>query len=457
MILMREIGRALRVAALTSGAVLVFLSSQILIARAEVKYTTVYSFQGVPDGAVAWGTLTADAEGNFYGVTDQGGSGNCTDSGGTPIGCGTVYELSPVPVTGGYTETVLYSFTGGTDGSNPLSGLLLGSGGVLYGTTTRGGDLAASGCGGAGCGTVFSLTPPAAGRSKWTEKVLLSFENTDGVGPQGTLIADANGALYGTTTYGGSHGDGVVFQLAPKGNGKYARKVLFSFNGEDGEYPYAGLVAGSGSVLYGTAIYGGDPHCQTNSGTDPTIIGCGTVFALSPPAAGKTAWTHSEIYRFRGNRDGKEPGPLVISQTGTLYGVTEFGGGSTDCAQGDPPSPDGCGTAFELTPPAVVGGAWTETVLRRFSGEAPDGGNPVGLVIDGNDIYGTSSGTYSGAASTFFRLEPPATAADNWHFSTLYTFDGSILPNGPFLSTDGKIWGSTAYDGGQGTVFNIVP
>jgi uncharacterized repeat protein (TIGR03803 family) len=192
-------------------------------ASAAPTETVLHSFSG-NDGAQPIAGLIADGNGNLYGTTAKGGaSGN-----------GVVFKLAP-----GGTYTVLYSFTGGSDGRFPQAGLIADSSGNLYGTTQFGGAT--------GNGVVFKLTPGG------TETVLYSFCHlpgcTDGAYPQAGLIADSSGNLYGTTPYGGASNDGVVFKLASGGT----ETVLYSFlGGGDGAFPGAALIADGSGNLYGT-------------------------------------------------------------------------------------------------------------------------------------------------------------------------------------------------------------
>jgi len=223
------------------------------------KQTVLYSFTGGSDGGSPVQGLIRDGNGNLYGTTYAGGNMSCQ------YGCGVVFRLSK---TG--KETVLYSFTGGTDGAKPWSGVIRDAAGNLYGTTGRGGDLA--GCSGSGCGTVFRL-------SKTNEEtVLYSFKlGTDGGDPQAGVIRDAEGNLYGTTSGGGnqSSGAGVVFKV----NKQNEETVLYSFTGgTDGAYPAAGVIRDAKGNLYGTTIFGGDLSC----GDPKEGSGCGVVFELTP-------------------------------------------------------------------------------------------------------------------------------------------------------------------------------
>jgi uncharacterized repeat protein (TIGR03803 family) len=254
---------------------------------------------------------------------------------GTTIGTaqhGAVFAVQP-PAVGEtrWTEKLLHVFGGGKDGDTPYSGLIIGAGGVLYGTTSAGGN---SACGCCGCGTVFALIPPAAGQNRWTERVLHRFDGADGDSPVSALLMDGAGNLFGTTLGGGSHGDGTVFQLVRPGLGetRWSHRLLHSFGKHhDGTLPSAGLIIDTRGVLYGTTYHGGDSDV-------------GTVFALSPPAAGETQWTETVLHSFGGGNDGASPqAGLIADAKGALYGAT-VEGGAAGCFG------EGCGTVFKLVP-----------------------------------------------------------------------------------------------------------
>jgi len=220
-----------------------------------------------------------DAAGNIYGTTEYGGA----DLASCGAGCGVVFKLAPPAQEGGaWTETVLYSFTGGADGGEPFAGVTEDAAGNLYGTTSGGGDAACSLNYFPGCGVVFKLAPPAQDGGAWTETVLYSFTGgTDGGYPVGGVIQDAADNLYGTTLFGGldspycSFYCGVVFKLDTSGN----ETALYSFTGlADGNNPYSGLIQDAAGNLYGTTGYGGDfngTFCANNTG-------CGVVFKVAP-------------------------------------------------------------------------------------------------------------------------------------------------------------------------------
>jgi uncharacterized repeat protein (TIGR03803 family) len=221
------------------------------------KFETLFNFDGT-DGGVPLAGLIFDNAGNLYGMTGSGGA----------VCCGTVFELQR-GANNTWTNSVLYSFGGLTDGGFPNAPLVSNASGKLYGTTMAGGDLSC-GSDNEGCGVVFELT---LSRGIWTETVLHSFtDSPDGNNPQAGMTFDKAGNLFGTTTVGGTDGYGTVFELMPQSGGEWKETILYSFtNGNDGAYPGDALLLGLGNV-YSTASGGGE-------------FGWGTVFEL--PGAGK--------------------------------------------------------------------------------------------------------------------------------------------------------------------------
>ncbi len=271
------------------------------------KETILHSFSGGPtDGSYPLAGLIADSAGNLYGTTELGGIG-CNGQ-----GCGTVYKITP---TG--TESILYSFTGGADGSNPeYVDLVIDPAGNLYGTTGGGGDLTCSGHS-SGCGVVFKIDPTGK------ETVLHAFTGgTDGSGPSTGVVRDSNGNLYGTVTSGGNcRNCGLVFKIDLSGN----ETVLHSFTeAEVGPALSASsLLLDPAGNLYGTTLYGGS-------------LSLGTVFEVSSQGA------YTMLHSFDDN-DGEFPvAGLVRDNAGNLYGTTS-GGGSFSCSLG-------CGVVFKITP-----------------------------------------------------------------------------------------------------------
>jgi uncharacterized repeat protein (TIGR03803 family) len=335
-------------------------------------------------------------------------------------------------------EKVLHSFTD-QEGYTTYAGLLLGASGSLYGLTYEGGSYSCGG--GTGCGTVFELVPAEGG--KWTEKVLHDFNTMDGFYPQAGLIFDAGGNLYGTTYYGGAHGDGAVFELMPTTTGHWTEKLLYSFrnNGRDGYYPDAGLVFDASGNLYGTTNLGG-------------TYSVGAVFRLAPNADG--SWSEKVLHSFNNSfnfngTDGFYPAAgLIFDSSGHLYGTTLYGG-----LYGD-------GTVFALTP--IDDGSWSEKVLHNFNTNGSDGYYPyAGMILDSSgSLLGT---TYAGGAydsGTVFELTPKQDGS--WSEEVLYSFDDKGRDGyNPYASlvsdTAGNLYGTTlnggAYD--SGTVFELSP
>jgi uncharacterized repeat protein (TIGR03803 family) len=265
------------------------------------SYTVLHTFgsSSGADGNEPAAGLIQDSSGNLYGTTSDGGNGNG----------GTVFEVSAAGV-----ETILYQFTGGTDGGTPYAGLVRDAAGNLYGTTLVGGDSA--GCGGAGCGVVFKVTP--AGQ----ESVLYAFTGPDGASPSAGLVQDPAGNLYGTTYQGGAHGLGTVFKLDTAGK----LTILHHFaGGEDGANPTAPLIRGAGGKLYGTTALGGS--------TLACPAGCGTVFGVWPTGGAFI------LHRFTGGLDGAYPQSGLLAVGSDFYGAT-YAGGYNDA-----------GVIFKLTPP----------------------------------------------------------------------------------------------------------
>ena len=282
--------------------------------------TILYRFTGGADGAFPTGNLVLDSAGNLYSVTLGGGSfnGNLCST----FGCGVVYELSPG--ASGWTETVLYTFTGGSDGSEP-EWLASDANGNFLGVTYLGGTFNST-CGG-GCGTVFKLTLRAGG---WSLSVAYSFSGgSDGAYPSSQLIFDNQGNVFGTAGAGGlmqcgGFGCGTVYELSPNGSG-WNFSGVYSFSGPDGELPHGILFDDAGN-LFGVAD-GGKATCQAD--------GCGVLFKLVP---GSGNWTETVLYKFKDTCDGEFPNPVMLDGAGNLFG-TAVGGGSRNL-----------GTIFELTP-----------------------------------------------------------------------------------------------------------
>jgi len=367
---------------------------------------TLYSFNGTTTGLNPGASLISDSEGNLYGTTTTGGSTNCLVPNQVAYACGLVFKLSPGQ-NNQWTFTTLYDFkgVGNNDGWVPSGTLLRDASGNLYGTTQQGVPGAGTNgapCTGAGCGTVFKLTPNGEG---WTETLLHSFQGAqDGNWPEAGLIMDSNGVLYGTTSSIPAN-TGTVFSLTSNGGGF---KTLYSFTGGlDGGRPTASLHMDASGNLYGTTQEGG-AYDNTHGG-----LGGGTAFKLTPPVPPGTTWTESVIHSFGYSTynywDGFEPmSNLIADASGSLYGTT-LGGGTLPNGTGSFP---GLGTVFKLTP--APDGTWTEAELYSFQGPPGDGDLPNPVVFGaGGALYGT---TYIGGSNpcppintgcgTVFQLKP---------------------------------------------------
>jgi len=419
--------KALIMAALVASSVCLTMPGAV-----AASLVTDYVFAGGVSGNGPDASLTVDADETFYGTTFAGGVAG-------EGGCGEVFKLASVPGKAMRVETELHRFNC-ADGRNPVAPLLLGPDGALYGTTYYGGsnDL----------GLVFKLTPPTAGSSKWVETVLHSFTGKDGENPIGQLVMDKAGAIYGVTENGGANLLGNVFKLTPPAKGKteWTETEILSFDYGTGNSPMAGVVMDSAGALYGTVSYNGGSN-----------YGSGVAFKLTPPAKGKTAWSYTALHVFGlDTNDGNTPeSELIFDSSGALYGTTTGGGVATA-------SGGHVGTVFKLTPPAKGSTSWTETVLYSFIGGA-DGSAPfVPLVMDKTGaLYGTTSVGGSSEDGTIFKLTPPAKGKTKWGFSTVHNFDytdGASPVAGLTLTPNGVLVGTTS-DGGSGfgTTFKFVP
>jgi uncharacterized repeat protein (TIGR03803 family) len=368
--------------------------------------TVLYVFKGANynDGSSPVGGVLFDQAGNLYGTTAYGGSGDCKLFGGRS-GCGTVFELVPPKQKGGgWKERVLYSFKGGKDGYFPWGNLTFDSAGNLYGATQYGGGFGS--CNAPYyqyCGTVFKLSAPETnGGGKWTEQLLYAFKSgTDGANPNGGLIFDSKGTLYGTTFYGANQGCGTdagvgcgtVFTLKPtsKQGRAWTEEILLRFKADAsmGGNPAAGLIFDPNGDLYGTTSYGGQIPTQD----------VGTVFRLS--RGNGDSWHEALLYSFSFSNGGYEPlAALVFDSTGSLFGAAPYGGNGFT------------GVIFKLHPPTGQGKAWAYNVLYSF-GKYPDGTLPEsGLIFDrfgnlyGTTLNGGAGDQCQGHCGTVFELQP---------------------------------------------------
>lgn len=386
--------------------------------RSSATEKVLYSFTDGTDGGGPNGGLVFDASGNAYGTTHFGGNDSC--GGEIGGGCGVVFELSQSGSS--WKETPLYTFQDSNDGGFPNAGVILDKSGDAFGTTSTGGNFTCS----IGCGVVYELSKG----SGWKESVLHTFDGSDGQFPNAALLAH-KGALYGTTWYGGSSGNGTVFSLTPA-SGAWKESVLYSFGGgSDGSAPAGGVVADKSGNLYGTTYkYDGDND--------------GVAFELRK----KAGWKDSVLYTFTNNGGGEDPyAGMIMPATGKLFGTTIESG------------PNGGGTAFELV--RGKNHQWTETVLHAF-GSSGDGSAPYGGVIadkKGN-LYGTTVFGGAGNAGIVYELSPAKGGA--WKETIIYSFaggsDGQYPSGGLTLDVVGNLYGATSNGGADsyGVIFEIT-
>jgi uncharacterized repeat protein (TIGR03803 family) len=396
--------------------------------------TTLYTFGPAPDVQSPQAPMIADSAGNLYSTAPGNGA----------YGFGGVFEMIPPAVHGGaWTESILYNFTGGTDGRYPFSGLVMDANGSLYGTTPYGGKLA-------GFGVVFQLSPPVVQGGAWTETVLYTFSNgQDGSTPNGALVFDASGNLYGAAANGGQGHGGTVFKLAPPATsgGTWTFSIVHSFNSSPSSSSYAGGCAPGSGVTLGPngSLYGTTYFCGANGG--------GVVFKLTPPANGQIGWRETVLHTFGAFNtagDGNFPETGVeIGKGGVLFGTTTVGGSAN------------LGTVYQLVPPVTSGGAWTENIIHNFSGLA-DGSGPLAgnLAINANGaVFGTASEGGANGGGVVFWLTPPAVSGNPWVETVLVAFPSGTQPYESLLLRNGAIYGTATQAGifgDNGMVFEVT-
>lgn len=361
------------------------------------QVTILRHFEPAADGGSPRGGLAAGTDGNLYGMTRTGGLGNY----------GTIFRFNPVTST----YTVIKHLYASTDGGNPQENLVRGTDGNFYGTNYMGGAN--------GLGTIFRINPVTNAYA-----VLHSFTGAGtGQNPMGSLVRANDGNFYGTTYLGGSGGIGVIFRISQGGTFSVVRHL----KGPDGGYNRGSLTLGNDGNLYGLGYNGG-------------ATGGGTLFRLNPVT---NAYT---VMRNLSGADGLFPnGSLVKDSNGTFYGMMTSGGANS------------AGTIFRYVP----GGAYT--VLRSLN-MLTDGGYPNGSLIRGTDgsFYGlTSSGggnSSRNSQGTLFKINPSVSPAA---FTVMIRFDGSAQGNTPNASlvqgSDGAFYGTNSAGGatGHGTIFKI--
>jgi len=356
------------------------------------------------------------------------------------------------------TYNILYTFGAYTgDGLGADGALMFDGAGNLYGTTGGGGNFTNINCANYGCGTVFELSPAVGGG--WTETILHSFNWNDGAYPNGSLVMDAAGNLYGTTSGGGPYtcnigieyfGCGTIFELSPTSSGTWTETTLYAFTGGlDGDVPGVGLVFDKAGNLYGTTFHGGRSTL-------------GVVFQLAPNGSG--GWTENSIYTFRLSTGWGSNAPLVFDSAGNLYGTTVEGGPTTSCA-------NGCGVVYELTPSSS--GKWTEKIIHNFN-RLNGNASESGLTFDSaGNLYGTTvAGGNVGlclkaGCGTVFELSPNSNGG--WKQTRMFKFvdsNGASPSAGVIIDASGNLYGTTSQGGdltacspavGCGVAYKLTP
>lgn len=392
-----------------------------------------------------------DTAGNLYGVIE-----------------GTIYELSPTPGGGPWTETVLYTFPRSDYSIN--GELIFDAAGNLYGTTQFGGntavtcDLVETPPPGAGCGVVFKLTPTASG--PWTETVLYEFGGADDGGwPRSGVIFDRAGNLYGTASAAGAGLVGVVYKLTPTATGPWTQSLLYTFcPGQglcpDGAAPFTGVTFDNIGNLYGT-VDDSDPDGASGVfKLTPTPNGSWKeeLIALIPDSTGDAEPLAS--LKFRPTRDrcvrdadrendrGRRRDARRDEICGEFYGTSRLGG------------PDGLGDVFRVSP--TESGVWEETELYDFN--TTDGRAPTSAVVfdDAGNLYGTTvwggtkdEGCLDPGCGVVFELTPTPTPP--WTYSPVYNFPGGTQvgwPGGLSFGPGGNLYGPSC---GAVGVFELTP
>jgi uncharacterized repeat protein (TIGR03803 family) len=374
------------------------LSALAVSTACQASSFTILHVFNWKDGAYPNAGVVEDGAGNLYGTTE---------SGGNTSGFGTVFRLAP----NGKMRT-LHRFSR-REGFDPRAAVALGPSGTLFGTTFFG-KRAYTG------GTIFEIT------TSGEETLVNTFQHPTGYRPMSNVLVDSAGNLFGTTSGGGQHRQGVVYEIPAGGS----QQVLYAFaGGTDGAYTQAGVIEDQDGNLYGTTYYGGDANCGTSEG-------CGTVFKLAPDG------TETVLHAFHSGLDGRTPLAGVIRDAaGNIYGTTIEGGG-TGCMENV-----GCGTVFKIAPDG------TETILHAFGDT--DGRFPeAGLVEDASgNLYGAAYGGGNKICNDFgcgliFEIAPDGTE------TTLHEFSGADGQNPlgtPILDGAGNLYGTAQNGGGGGT------
>ncbi len=417
--------RNVRTRTLVLVSAVLFVTTIVAQPAQAQTFTVLHTFTGGVDGSAPGGTgLTIDRGGNLYGGTDSGGLWGCYDG-----SCGVLYKLSHK--SGGWLFNTLYEFHGG-DGSAPDAPLAFGPDGALYGTTYYGG--------GDDIGVLYKLQPPPfickADQCMWIQTIVHSFTGAnDGSQPAfGALSFDSAGDIYGTAAFGGANRYGTVFEVSPY-HGEWLFETLWTFSGQpDGAYPWSGVIFDAAGNLYGTTTAEGYYYG-------------GTAYELTPSAQG---WNLTILHQFVPSTDGNQAfGNLVFDSSGDLLGTNRFGG------------PGDAGGVFKLTP---YNNSWEFGVLYSFTGVF---GPQASVAMDpSGNLYGTSVGGGQYGNGFVFKMIP---SGGEYLYSVLHDFTGGYDGAYPYgqivLDANGNLYG-IAQEGGQrngncsygcGVVWEITP
>ena len=426
---MKSVIRERNAAYLPINVALCAIGILLLVGASQAQtFSVLYQFTGNGSNNAPfqpYNGLAITPGGNLYGTTWKGGA----------YGYGTAYELKHAG--SGWLMNVLYNFQGGSDGAAPVAPLAIAPNGLVYGTTSSGGD---TGCGIAGgCGTLFSLQPPAravaSAQSPWTEKVLYRFQGgTDGATPMyGAPAIDSSGNLYGTTQYGGdlqhcgSLGCGTVYQLVPTSGSGWAENVLYRFaNGTgEGSQPLGGITLEFGDLL------------------GVTSAGDETFFGFQPGGPGQ--WSYFPVQTFTSNNGCNiDTGIVEDPYQGNFYAI----------AQGCGPSGSGAGGTLINWFYAIDPG-------YDFGFTRPVTNVPEGPVVEDSalNLYGVSFSGGTNSAGAVYKLTQ---GRNGWNYSSLHDFTGGSDGAGPVgnlvLDSVGNLYGVTMGGGANnaGVVFKIA-
>ncbi|MGA9681688.1 MAG: choice-of-anchor tandem repeat GloVer-containing protein, partial [Candidatus Sulfotelmatobacter sp.] len=404
----------LRMFAILFGAAMFSVSVAVAAGPTEI---VLHEFSAQQHGAWPVG-IVSDSQGNIFGATESGGQYNL----------GAIFEFSPNP-GGGWTETVLHSFAGGSDGSGAYTPVVDAAENV-YGVSTG-----AYG----GCNCVYKLARNTQGI--WTKTVIYTFQASQGY-VNGVLVIDAAGNLYGGLSYYTNGSFSSVFKLAPSGD-TWSETTLYTFSaGAVSNSTIVALVVDSNSNVFGTLS-------ETATATQ------GLLFELTPSSG---SWQETTPYTFVGGASGSVPfGPLFLAN-GNVFGTTSSGGDTT-C---DPHT--GCGVVYELI--KGTGGQWTQQVINTFHGpvfDSPSSPTLGGFDSSGN-LYGSSLTGGAGGCpqcGSVFQLTPSGSGP--WKQTPLwnFTYPGIYYPNAVVVTPQGNVFGTTTTPAGfyytQGSLFELTP